>query len=70
LPFKKQLAPLHIGMEMAEEAYTMGCSGWDKIVVGRWSTLTPPDPQLKGACYPGGFKPSPLNIDPGFKMCL
>jgi hypothetical protein len=31
--------------------------------------LTPPDPQLKGARYPGGFKPSPLNINPGFKTC-
>jgi hypothetical protein len=26
------------------------------VVVGR-CTLTPPDPQLKGAWYPGGFKP-------------
>jgi hypothetical protein len=33
-------------------------------------TLTPPDPQLKGAWYPGGFKPLPLNINPGFKMSL
>jgi hypothetical protein len=32
--------------------------------------LTPPDPQLKGAWYPGGFKPFPLNIDPGFKTRL
>jgi hypothetical protein len=32
-------------------------------------TLTPPDPQLKGARYPGGFKPLPLNINPGFKTC-
>jgi hypothetical protein len=33
--------------------------------VGR-CTLTPPDPQLKGAW----FQPLPLNINPGFKMCL
>jgi hypothetical protein len=33
-------------------------------------TLTPPDTQLKGTWYPGGFKPSPLNINPGDKMCL
>ena len=32
--------------------------------------MTPPDPQLKGAWYPGGFKPLPLNINPGFKTCL
>jgi hypothetical protein len=37
--------------------------------VGR-CTLTPPDPYLKGAWYPGGFKPLPLNINPGFKICL
>ena len=37
--------------------------------VGR-CTLSPPYPQLKGAWYPGGFKPLPLNIIPGFKMCL
>ena len=36
--------------------------------VGR-CTLSPPYPQLKGAWYPGGFKPLPLNINPGFKTC-
>jgi hypothetical protein len=30
-------------------------------------TLTPPDPQPKGACYPGGFKPSPLTIQSWFQ---
>ena len=32
--------------------------------------LTPPDPQLKGVWYPGGFKSLSLNINPGFKTCL
>jgi hypothetical protein len=47
-----------------------GCGGASsEDEVGR-CTLTPPDPQLKGAWYPGGFKPLPLNINPGFIMCL
>jgi hypothetical protein len=53
------------------------CSGWDEFVDstrnnygGGRCTLTPPDPQLKGAWYPCGFKPSPLNTNPGFKTCL
>jgi hypothetical protein len=43
-------------------------------MVGKWwgprCALTPPDPQLKGAWRPDGFKPLPLNINPGFKTCL
>jgi hypothetical protein len=42
---------------------------WGDDEAGR-CTLTPPDPQLKGAWYPGGFKPLPLNINPGFKTRL
>jgi hypothetical protein len=29
------------------------------FMVGRCA-LTPPDPQLKGAWYPGGFNPAPI----------
>jgi hypothetical protein len=33
--------------------------------------LTPPDPQLKGAWYPGGFNPcTHLKRKLGFKVCL
>jgi hypothetical protein len=28
-----------------------------RAVVGLYTTLTPPDPYLKGAWYPGGFNP-------------
>jgi phenylalanyl-tRNA synthetase alpha chain len=42
---------------------------FNPYTAGRGTALTPPDPQLKGAWYPGGFKPLPLNINSGFKMC-
>jgi hypothetical protein len=42
-----------VGKPGIEAAY--GGSG--RGVVGRFPTLTPPDPQLKGAWYPGGFNP-------------
>jgi hypothetical protein len=34
-------------------------------------TVTPPDPHLKGAWYPGDFQPSHLSSEKtGFKTCL
>jgi hypothetical protein len=34
---------------------------------GRCTTLTPPDPWLKGAWYPGGFKPRTYQVKTRFQ---
>jgi hypothetical protein len=43
-----------------------GGGGDDPFEAGR-RTLTPPDPQLKGAWYPGGFKPCTYQVKTRFQ---
>jgi hypothetical protein len=54
---------------VAEEAEEFGTTVTElaaEIQVGR-CTLTPPDPQLKGAWYPGGFKPCTCQVKTRFQ---
>jgi hypothetical protein len=38
-----------------------------RCTVGPWCTLNPPDPQLKGAWYPGGFNPRTHQVKTRFQ---
>jgi superfamily II DNA/RNA helicase len=51
------------------QCYHMVLDEADRMLdmVGRFPTLTPPDPQLKGAWYPGGFNPCTYQVKTRFQ---